>query len=171
MKHCNLPFTKCCPLFCILSNFDTSGGEYLHQFVQYSSFLHFKVSSRITCVNILCHTCTTCLIIKILNDKENKLSMIIRNCQLGKKSEHSLPEKVSYPLKYTHTTYFLQISHQKTQPLCSSHCCHISFSSISRASLIMINFCFSLHMLPAAAVYKVHVNPHHNMALVIMIKQ
>ena len=41
MKHCNLPFTKCYPLFCTLSNFDTSGGESLHQFVQYS-FLHIS---------------------------------------------------------------------------------------------------------------------------------
>ena len=117
MKHCNLPFTKCYPLFCILSNFDTSGGEYLHQFVQYSSFLHFKISSRITCVNILCHTHTTCLIIKIWNDKENKLNMIIGNCELGKKGEHSLPEKIGDLLKYTHTTYCLQISCQETQPL------------------------------------------------------
>ena len=29
--------------------------------------------------------------------------MIIGNCELGKKSKHSLPEKVGDPLKYTHT--------------------------------------------------------------------
>ena len=93
MKHCNLPFTKCYPLFCILSNFDTSGREYIHQFVQYSSFLHFKRSSMITCVNILCHTHTTCLIIKIWNDKENKFNMILRNCEMG--------EKVNWGKKWT----------------------------------------------------------------------
>ena len=94
----------------------TSGAEYIHHLVQYSSFVHFKISSKITCVNILCHTHTTCLIIKILNE-ENTFNMIIGNCQLGKKSEHSLPEKVGDPLKYTHTTYCLQKSHQETQPL------------------------------------------------------
>ena len=95
----------------------TSGGEYIHHLVEYSSFVHFKISSKITSVNILCHTCTTCLIIKILNDKENKLNMIIRNCELEKKSKHSLPEKVGDLLKYTHTTYCLQKSRQETQSL------------------------------------------------------
>ena len=53
--------------FQTLSNFDTHGAEYLHQFVQYSCFVHFKTSNRIQSVNMLCHKHTTCLIIKICN--------------------------------------------------------------------------------------------------------
>ena len=51
------------------------------------------------------------------NDKENKLNMIIGNCELRIKSEHSLPKKVGDLLKYTHNNYCLHKSHQETQSL------------------------------------------------------
>ena len=42
--------------------------------------------------------------------------MIIKNCELREKIEHILCHKKALtPLKYTHTTTSLQISHQKTQ--------------------------------------------------------
>ena len=42
--------------------------------------------------------------------------MIIRNCELGEKSEHSLPKKVGDLLKYTHATYYLQNPTKKHNP-------------------------------------------------------
>ena len=122
MKHCNLPFTKCYPLFYTLSNLDTSDGEYLHEFVQYSCFVHFKISSRIKSVNILCHTHTRHLIIKILNDKETKLNMIIGNYEMGKKVNTVCVRKVGDPAE-VHTHYLLpsNIPPRKTSP-CVTNC-------------------------------------------------
>ena len=124
MKHCNLPFTKCYPVFCTLSNFDTSGGEYLHQFVQYYCFVHFKISSRIKSVNILCHTHTRPLIIKILNHKETKLNMIIRKWEMGKKMNTVYMRKVG-DLTEVHTHYLLpsNIPPRNTTPCVTHYCC------------------------------------------------
>ena len=118
MKHCNLPFTKCYPLFCILSNFDTSGGEYLQQFVQYSCIVHFKTSFKIQSVNILCHRHTRHLIIKIWNDNQQKFwtwySGIVN---WGKKVNTVYAWKVGDPAEvHTLLTPF-KSPIQETQPL------------------------------------------------------